>query len=349
MPLRIAKFAGLTLLGLVVAMAGTWAVLAIFYSGVPNEIARIVLAGVFAVLSLAAVICLGIGRWRWRALAAYLLLFAVLVMWWEGSEPSNQGDWQADVAMLPWAEVRGDTVTMHNIRNFTYRSEFDYTPAYYDKSFDLSKLEGVDVVAVYWMGPAVAHVFLSFAFAGGEHLAVSIETRKQKGQAYSTLAGFFRQYTLMYIVADERDVIGLRTNYRRDPPEQVYLYRTKGSLEAGQRLFLQYVRQINRLKDTPEFYNSLTTNCTTSIWRDSFVNAGHLPLSWKILASGYVPEYLFENGRLETGGLTFAELQQQAHINARAQAAGITADFSRLIRQAEPVRAAVGRTGTTTP
>lgn len=347
MALRIAKSFGLMLLGLVVAMAGAWAVLAICYSGLPNEAVRMVLAGAFAVLSLAAVICLGVGRWRWRVLAVYLAAFFVLVAWWEQGEPSNQGDWQADVATLPWAELKGDTVTMHNIRNFAYRSEFDYTPAYYDKSFDVSKLEGVDVVAVYWMGPAIAHVFLSFAFAGGEHLAVSIETRKQKGQAYSTLAGFFRQYTLMYIVADERDVIGLRTNYRRDPPEQVYLYRAQGNIEGSRRLFLQYVKKINTLKDKPEFYNSLTTNCTTSIWRDSFVNAGRLPLSWKILASGYVPEYLYENGRLATGGLAFAELEQRAHINARAQAAGITADFSRRIRQVSP--AAADRAGATPP
>ena len=128
-------------------------------------------------------------------------------------------------AVLPHATIEGDRVTVHNVRNFAYRTETDFTPAWHDKTYDLRQLEGVDLVATYWMGPAVAHIFLSFAFAGGDHLAVSIETRKEKGEGYSTVKGFFRQYELYYVVADERDVIGLRTNYRRDPPEDVYVYR----------------------------------------------------------------------------------------------------------------------------
>ena len=170
-------------------------------------------------------------------------LFAVLLVWYFGIEPSNERDWQTDVAVLPYATIEGDMVTVHNIRNFDYRSETDYTPAYYDKRFDLRKLEGVDLVAVYWMGPAIAHTFVSFAFAGGDHLAISIETRKEKGEGYSTLKGFFRQYELYYVVADERDVIRLRTNYRHDPPEDVYVYRVQGPIENGRRLFMEYIKQ----------------------------------------------------------------------------------------------------------
>jgi hypothetical protein len=182
------------------------------------------------------------------------------------------------------------------------------------------------------MGPAIAHTFLSFEFAGGEHLAVSIETRKEQGEGYSTLKGFFRQYELFYVVSDERDVIRLRTNYRRDPPEDVYIYRVTGENESGRRLFMEYMNRINALRTKPEFYNTLTTNCTTNIWTNSHVNPGRVPLSWKILASGYVPEYLYEQGRLETRGLSFAELQRRAHVNARAKAANSAADFSRRIR-----------------
>ena len=269
---------------------------------------------------------------RWRAFAAYLVLFAVLLVWWRGIEPSNDRDWQTDVAVLPYAEIKGDVVTVHNIRNFDYRSETDYTPAYYDKRFDLTRLEGVDLVSVYWMGPAIAHTFVSFAFAGGDHLAISIETRKEKGEGYSTIKGFFRQYELYYVVADERDVIRLRTNYRRDPPEDVYVYRVQGPLENGRRLFIEYIRKMNALKARPEFYNTLTTNCTTDIWRNTLINAEHLPFSWKILASGYVPEYLYEAGRLDTR-VPFAELQRRAHVNARAQAADTATDFSRRIRE----------------
>ncbi len=236
------------------------------------------------------------------------------------------------MAVLPWAEISGDQVTVHNIRNFDYRSETDYTPAYYDRRFDLSQLEAVDVVAVYWMGPAVAHIFLSFAFAGDDYLSVSIEARKERGEGYSTVKGFFRQYELAYVVADERDVIRLRTNYRRDPPEDVYVYRVQGSIDNGRRLFLAYMDRINALRERPGFYNSLTTNCTTTIWLNSRVNPGHLPFSWKILLSGYLPDYLYESGRLD-GGMPFPELRRRAHINARAHAAGGEADFSRRIRQ----------------
>jgi hypothetical protein len=326
----------ITLLGLLMLLAGIWGTLALSLSGTGPSItgARMVLAAGFALLSLTSLVGLCRPRWRWRAVAAYTLLVLALLVWWQSIEPSNSRDWQDDVAVLPFATFDGDQVRVHNIRNFAYRSETDYRPAYYDRVFHLSKLQGVDLLSVYWMGPAVAHVFLSFAFSDGQHLAVSIETRKEKGEGYSTLRGFFRQYELFYVVADERDVIRLRTNYRRDPPEDVYLYRLDVPVENARNLFLEYLRSMNALRQQPEFYNSLTTNCTTRIWMMAGVNAHRLPLSWKILASGYVPEYLFENGRLLTGGLSFAELQRQALINPRANSVDSTEDFSTLIRTA---------------
>lgn len=320
------------MLPLVIATTGFWGTLALVFSGSDSGMIRGMLAVTFGVVSFMAIIGLTLRRWRSRALAAYFALFALLMLWWRGIEPSNERDWQPDVAVLPYAEIEGDVVTVHNIRNFDYRSETDYTPAYYDKRFDLRKLEGADLVAVYWMGPAIAHIFVSFAFAGGDHLAVSIETRKEKGEAYSTLKGFFRQYELYYVVADERDVIRLRTNYRNDPPEDVYVYRLQSPLENVRRVFLEYINEINELQVRPKFYNTLTTNCTTGIWLHTLVNPDHLPFSWKILASGYVPEYAYEAGRLDTS-LPFPELKRRAHINVRAKAADGAADFSRLIRE----------------
>ena len=339
---RALAISGLLLLAVLMILTAGWGALALYYSGSQNPVPQATLVGAFVVAALLTLVALGFRRWRWRALAAYFALFAAVVTWWRGIEPSNDRDWQPDVARLAHATIEGDMVTVRNIRNFTYRSETDYTPAYYDKTFDLSKLEGVDLVAVYWMGPAIAHTFVSFAFAGGEHLAISIETRKEKGEGYSTLKGFFRQYELYYVVADERDVIGLRTNYRRDPPEDVYVYRQQGRLENGRRVFIEYMKQINGLTTRPDFYNTLINNCTTDIWYNSLVNAEHLPFSWKILASGYVPEYLYESGRLDTS-VPFPELQRRAHVNARAQAAGIGPDFSRRIREpaADPKQASV--------
>jgi len=331
--IKIAVALGFIVLGLLITAIGVWGTLALTYLGPKNDILRYILAAVFAVASLGTLIALGFHRWRWRIFTAYTLLFVAFLAWYTTIRPSNERNWQTDVAVLPYATINSDLITVHNIRNFDYRSETDYTPAYYDKTFDLQKLDGVDVIAVYWMGPSIAHIMLSFAFEGGDHLAVSIETRKEKGEEYSTLKGFFRQYELYYVVADERDVIRLRTNYRHEPPEDVYVYRMKGSIENGRRLFLEYIKKINGLKNQPEFYNTLTTNCTTTIWFNSLVNATHLPMNWKILVSGYLPNYLYENGRLATDGLTFPELQQHALINTKAHAADTAADFSNRIRE----------------
>jgi hypothetical protein len=339
---RAAAILGLLLLGLLIAIAGAWGTLALAFAGPANDAARAMLAAAFALASLAAVIALGWRRWRWRGFGVYFLVLAAWTAWYASLTPTNTRDWQADVAVLPYADINGDLVTVHNIRNFDYRTETDYTPAYYDKTFDLRRLQGVDLIAVYWMGPAIAHVFLSFAFDNHQHLAISIESRKAKGQAYSTLKGFFRQYELYYVVADERDVIRLRTNFRHNPDEQVYVYRAFAPIENGRRLFLEYMSKINGLRVKPVFYNTLTTNCTTNIWLNSRVNPEHLPFSWKILVSGYVPEFLYEHGRLRTGGLSFSELQQRAHINARAHAAGEAADFSRRIRDETEVATGPG-------
>lgn len=306
--------------------------LALAVAGPPHPALRIALAAGFGAAALAALVALALRRWR--GLALYGALFAAALAWYFSLAPSNDRDWVTENARLPRATVDGKLITVHDIRNFSYRSETDFTPAYYDKRFDLDQLEGVDLVAVYWMGPHIAHVMLSFGFAGGDHLAISIEARKEKGEGYSTVNGFFRQYELYYVMADERDVIGLRTNVRNDPPEQVYIYPLRGGREEARRLFMAYIGQINALAAAPAFYNSLTTNCTTNIWLHSLVNPQHVPFSWKILASGHVPEYLHEQGRLAGADRPFAELQLQAFANGRAQAAGIGADFSRVIRDA---------------
>lgn len=332
---RIVRVLLLLLLALVLAGAAAWGALAIHYSGIRSPGVRNALASAFAIVGLLTVVALALPRWRWRVFGTFLVVFAVLVAWWNTIAPSNERQWQPEVAKLAYATIDGDLVTVHDIRNFDYRTESDFTPAYYDRTFDVRRLESVDLIAVYWMGPAIAHTFVSFGFEGGDHLAVSIETRKEVGEGYSTIKGFFRQYELYYVVADERDVIRVRTNYRKDPPEDVYVYRVQGPIENGRRLFLEYMRKINALKERPKFYNTLIHNCTTTIWLNTRINPGHLPFSWKLLASGYVPEYLYETGRLDTS-LPFAELQRRSLVNARAQAADQDPDFSRKIREGLP-------------
>jgi Domain of unknown function (DUF4105) len=327
---RTAKLIGLLLLGLLMLCIAAWGVLALVYFDHAPVALRNALALVFAAASLLALVGLVRKRWRPRAIGGFAL-FVLLLVCWFSTQPSNNRDWTADNAVLPYATIDGERVTLHNIRNFDYRSETDYTPAYYDRTLDLRELDSVDLAAVYWMGPQIAHVFVSFGFADGQHVAISIEARKERGEGYSTVQGFFRQYELYYVVADERDVIRLRTNYRHDPPEEVYLYRVPSTAENRRRFFLEYLRKINALKEHAEWYNSLTTNCTSNIWLHSRVNPGHLPYSWKILISGYVPEYLYENGRLDTS-VPFEELQRRGHVNDRAHAADQAADFSQRIR-----------------
>lgn len=316
---------------LVVGITG-WGVLALYYGDSHTDNRQTAAAALFGISGIIAAIGIfGTAGYR-QWLYVHLLLFTGILVWWLGISPANNRNWQTDVAGLAYATVDGNRVTMHNIRNFGYSSEFNYQPAYYDKTFDVDKLQGVDLFAFYWMGPAIAHTIVSFDFGEQGHLAVSIETRKEVGEDYSTIKGFFRQYELIYIVADERDVIRLRTNYRNNPVEDGYLYRLSGNKENARRLFLSYVDMINELYQKPAFYNTLTDNCTVAIWQRSLVNQDHLPFSWKILLSGYVPEYLYDNHKLDRQ-VSFAELKRQAYINGLAQAAMGTDDFSRLIRE----------------
>jgi hypothetical protein len=206
-------------------------------------------------------------------------------------------------------------------------------PRYDDRTFDLRQLDAVDLIAVYWAGDAIAHIMVSFGF-GGDHVAFSIETRKEKGEAYSSIAGFFKRYELIYVVGDERDLIRVRTDYRR-PQEQVYLYRTRARPEDARRLFLEYVDKINQLREQPEFYNTLTTNCTTDVWLLVRHLTGQLPLDWRVLLSGYFPEYVYELGSLDSG-MPFAELKARSLINAKAHAADQAPDFSERIREGLP-------------
>ena len=308
-----------------------WGALAIYYGDSHTGPLQTMLAIVFTLAGCGTLVGFWIKRWHCRFLIVYFLLFAIVLGWWFSIAPSNDRIWQVDAAQLPYATINGGLITVHNIRNFSYRSETDFTPAYYNKTYDLSKLESVDLFAVHWMGPAIAHTIISFGFAGQDYLAVSIEARKEQGEGYSSIKGFFRQYELMYVVADERDVIRLRTNYRNNPPEDVYRYSLHMSPEIGRRFFLEYINTINEVRVKPRFYNTLTANCTNVIWMHAQVNPERVPFSWKLLASGYAPAYLYDMDRLDTS-VSFAELTRRGYVNPIAHALGDASDFSQRIR-----------------
>jgi hypothetical protein len=236
------------------------------------------------------------------------------------------------VALLPWADIRGSSVTIHNIRNCDYRSETDYTVRHYDRTFDLAGLKSLDLTLIHWGSPYIAHTMLSFGFEGGGFVCFSVETRKEVGEGYSTIKGFFRQYELTYVVADERDLIGLRTNYRG---EQVYLYRLNASADLIRNIFLDYLLEVNSLKDHPEWYNALTGNCTTSIRINKAPYNPDARFDWRIILNGSIDEMLYGRRAIDTT-LPFPELKELSLINGRAKNQDKSPNFSQLIRTGLP-------------
>jgi len=324
----VLRWLGLILVGLIVVLVTAWCAGAFYYSGPGGARMRTILAIAFPVATLLAFAVL---PRRGRTLTGFLVVSAVVIGWWILIPATNEREWQTDVSVTPWVSQNGDLVTIHGVRNFEYRSETDFTPRWEDRTYDLRQLDSGDLIAVYWAGKAIAHIMVSFGFAGRDYVAVSIETRKARGQSYSTLAGIYKQYELVYVVADERDLIGLRTSYRK-PQEDVYVYRVQTPRENLRRFFLDYMKTMNDMREQPQFYNTLTTNCTTAVLVHTRVNQGSPPWSWKILLSGYVPQYVYELGRLDTS-VPFVELERQARVNDRAH--GIERDpaFSQRIRQ----------------
>lgn len=267
---------------LLVAVVATscWAAAAIWFDGPDSRLAAGLLAGSFLAATWGAVLALGL---RPRSLAIVGILFAGVTIWWLSLEPSNDRAWQRDVARLPSAVIEGDTVTIRNLRNFDYRSENDFTERWEERRYDLSQLVGADMYLCYWGSPWIAHTIVSWEFTEGPYLAISIETRKETNEVYSAVRGFFRQFELYYVVADERDVVRLRTNYRGD---QCYLYHLTTPPETAQAVLLDYLGEINRLARTPRWYNAITYNCTTAIRHHAQqVGAGN-PWDWRILANG---------------------------------------------------------------
>jgi hypothetical protein len=256
--------------------------------------------------------------------------FVVVLAWWLMLTPRNDRHWQPDVAETGWAEIKGDEVTLHNVRNCEYRSETDYTPHWETRTVRLSQLTGIDMAITYWGSPWMAHPIVSFQFADAFPVCFSIETRKEIGEGYSAIAGLYRQFELIYIVADERDVIRVRTNYR--PGEEAYLYRLTITPAQASERFLEYVHTLNALHEKPRWYNAITTNCTTNI-RSQHPASERIPWDWRILLNGKGDELMFERHVLATGGLPFAELKKQALINAAAESADTAPDFSRQIRE----------------
>lgn len=305
-----------------------WGCAAIWIDGPVSRPLAAELAGGYALASLASLALLRGGR----GLLVFGALFGVVLATWLSIAPSNDRDWEPSVARLPRASFEGDRVRIENVRDFRYRSETDFDERWVTRSYDLSKLRGVDLFLVYWGSPWIAHTIMSWGFEDGQQLAISIETRKEVDEPYSAVLGFFRQFELYYVVSDESDVVRLRTDHRG---EDVFLYRLNATPELAREVLLEYLRTINQLAAEPRWYNALLHNCTTMIRTHVQQVAPQNPWNWRILVNGKLDELGYMRGTIDTS-LPFDELRRRSHINERAHAAGDGSDFSQRIREGLP-------------
>jgi hypothetical protein len=325
---RVLWAIGITIMWSILALLTLWAVAAL-YVDLRSAALRIPVTLIY-VLGIVTIL-LKLGRSRWAAALCFLGFCSVLA-WWLNLKPSNDGNWQPDVDRTAWAEMDGDRVTIHNLRNCDYRTETDYTNCWSNRTLYLSQIRATDLFLTNWGLRWASHPIVSFQFGDNQHVAFSIEARYKAGQSYSPVLGCFRQYELIFVTADERDVIRLRTNYRKDN-EEVYLYRVHVQPEVARAMFLTYVAYLNKLKDRPEWYNELTRNCTTTLDKQLAADVTNpQPWNYQLILNGTLDELLYDRGRLITGGLPFPELKQREHINAAAQTANRSPDFSALIR-----------------
>lgn len=328
---RFARWIGFTLLAIAILLIGAWCSLAVWFRGVGGELLRDVSVTATFVLTLVTIGCLA-AYWRWRAFTAYVALIAVILVWWATIRPFNNRDWTSDVARKLTATIDGDRLVVNNVRNFNWRSDTDFDQRWEQRTYSLSHLANVDLVMSYWGNEAIAHTIISFGFDDGSRLAFSIETRKERGEAYSTIAGFFKQYELAIIAADERDIVRVRSNVRG---EDVRIYRLRMPPAAARLLLLEYIKEANDLARTPRFYNTLTTNCTTLVFSMVRVIRPGLPVDYRLLLSGYLPNYAYDVGATNTS-MPFEQLRDLSRIHDNALRADTDPDFSSRVREGVP-------------
>jgi hypothetical protein len=312
---------------LLVAIA--WGAAAIWIDGPASRLVAGVLAGGFAIASIGAPFLV---RPRRRGVLVALALLGAVVAWWLAIPARNDRDWIADVARPARAQIDGSQITIENVRNFDYRSDTDFSEHWETRHYDLDDLVGVDLFLSFWGPTLIAHTIVAWEFSNAPPLAISIETRKEKGEQYSAVLGFFRQYELYYVVADERDLVRVRTNVRG---EHVFLYRIRMPVARARELLLDYLKTVNELAAQPAWYNAATGNCTTTIRHHVQDTGAANPWDWRILANGRLDQLLYERGNVDTT-LPFAELRARSDVTEKAKAADADPAFSQRIRAGVP-------------
>jgi hypothetical protein len=321
-----------------VFLLATWGAFALWFQVPGGVLLQGLGVGLWIAFSLAIIVILWRGRLALGALS-FAVAFAALLIWWALIAPSNNRLWADDVAQMTTGVVDGDRVTLHNVRNFDWRTNTDYTQRWETRTYDLRHLNSLDMVLSYWSMPAIAHVLISFGFDDGEHVVFSVEIRREKTESFSEIGGFFKEFELSVIACDERDVIRVRTNVRG---EDDYLYRIRMPVDEIRSLFLAYVSQANDVARKPRFYNTVTANCTTIIYHMAKRIVGHLPLDYRVLLSGYLPGYVYKVGGLDTR-YPLEELRTFGRITERAKESDRSPSFSADIRAGIPPLEPVAR------
>jgi Domain of unknown function (DUF4105) len=316
-----------TALALAVVLASVWCALALWYRFPVPEGVRAAIALLFLLLGVATIFA-SVGRHRLAALLAFTIAVCSTAVWWSTIRPPHNADWAADVARQVTGSVEGNRLTLTNVRDFEWHGGQAATERWVTRSYDLNKLRTLDLFMSYWAGPEMAHVILSFGFEDDAYLAWSIEVRRIRGGEFSPIADLFKSNPLIIVAADERDVVRVRSNLRG---EDVQLYRLNASPEAARRLLLEYVSDANELAVQPQFYNSLTTNCTTTAVKMMRAVGAAIPFDWRLIVNGYLPDYAYARGALDTR-VPLPVLRERAHIDPRARMADESPRFSKLIR-----------------
>lgn len=246
------------------------------------------------------------------------------------TRPSNDRDWSPQFSQLPKIEFQGNQVIVRNVRNNNYVSEDDFVLNFEDRTYDLDQLQGVDfLVCPFQEAQYLAHTMLSFEFADNQFLAVSAEIRTEKGEKYSPLMGMTNQFELTYVIADERDLIRLRTRHRK---AEVYIYPTVATPQQSRELFIDVMQRVNQLEVRPEFYHTLLNNCTTSIVKHvNAISPNRVPYNYSILLPGLSAKYAYDLGLLDRS-LPFAELKKRCNVTDKSEAFYDSPDYSLKVR-----------------
>ncbi|MGA6134989.1 DUF4105 domain-containing protein [Acinetobacter dispersus] len=277
--------------------------------------AAIVLWVLFA-LSLIGVYVSGHLFSRRTDIIIYCVAFACSLAWYFSLDARQDRDWNPEVAEQLHYEKNGDIVQLHNVRNFDWHADGSYDIRWEDRSIDLNKITGINVITSYWMGPQIAHTLVSFDVSDQKPLVFSIEIRKEKGEDFSAIGGFFRKYELSLVASDEKDLIYTRSNIRH---EQVYLFPIRMPAPERKALFIEYLHKADELRAEAKWYNTLTSNCTTLVFdMVQAINPQRLPKDYRLLASGYLPNYLYDLKALNQN-YSMKEWYRLAHINPRAE------------------------------